>query len=141
MIRFFILVIFFTTAPFQAMAQESLFQMNDFRPLQNTTVDKNCINVTNLTQHTITGDFVSDKYEKESEWGATMASNRHKFKIKRNETQGICPNGPYFPGPSIEFVLRRAWPVFRCSARLGVDLKVTSTLDENNGEKFSANCN
>lgn len=118
-----------------------LFQMPDFRPTQTTTDDKRCINVTNLTQHTITGDFVSDQYEKESEWGTTKVSNRHKFKIARNETQGICPNGPYFAGPSIEFVIRRAWPVFRCHARLGIDLKVTSTLDENNGETFSANCN
>ncbi len=103
-------------------------------------IDKNCIQVHNQTQHTITGDFVSDQYKKESEWGDTMVSHRHKFKIARNETQTICPAGPYFAGPSIEFVIRRAWPVFRCKAMLGHALNVTSIIDQDGGETFKANC-
>ena len=125
--RIFLLIIALITIPIVAFAQ--IFPN-----------DKNCIKVTNASLYTISGDFVSDKYEKDSEWGKTMVSNRYKFKIKKNETQNICPSGPYFEGPSIEFVIRRAWPVFRCKALLGQDLTVTSKVNSDGGEKFSANC-
>lgn len=141
MIRIFAYVLLLLTVmPSSTMAQEPLFQMPDFKPPQTRTSDKNCINVTNNTLRTINGDFISDKYEKDSEWGRTKVSNRYRFRIKKNETQAICIAGPYFSGPSIEFIIRRAWPVFRCKARLGQDLKVVSIVTKDNIEKFSANC-
>ncbi len=139
-----IIIVCLLFLPMVALAQSDLFQIPSFDiappMISNSTSGKQCIRVSNRTQHAITGDFVSDQYEKESEWGTTKASNRHKFKIQKNEMQEICPAGPYFAGPSIEFVIRRAFPVFRCKAFLGRNLTVTSTVDANGAETITADC-
>ena len=67
---------------------------------------------------------------------------RHEgsFRLEKDASTQVCSTGPFYPGYQVELVVKTMIPIFSCKTKLEGTITLTSSRDENDVYRVSANC-
>ena len=73
---------------------------------------------------------------------ANGEQKRHEgsFRLEADQSTEVCSTGPFYPGYQVELVVKTMIPIFSCKTKLEGTITLTSSRDENDVYRVSANC-